>query len=232
MAIHADSPMPNISRDTQVALLRSLKRTAAVFLALIYLDRPSSEAEISDLLQIHIQTARSHLHSLAKSGLITRTHRYTGWILTHGGRQLVLPASANISPSRVEIPPSSANISPSPLKLRESDSKLNLNNSLSDSLTDSLNLDSSNNELLRELRAAGVYLKTAQSIVSRQPAEKIRQHLEYYSYALEKNLAQGPGWFVMSINEDWPAPLGFTDLEDENDQRQQYAQWDSSRRKR
>lgn len=115
---------------------------------------------------------------------------------------------------------------------RESESKLNLNNSLSDSLPDSLNSDGEKLELLRELRAAGVYLKTAQSIVARHSAETIRQHLNYYLYALEKNLAQGAGWFVMSINEDWPAPLGFADLEDEADQRQQYAQWDSTRRQR
>lgn len=207
----------------QVALLRSLKHTAAVFLALLYLDRPTSEAEISDLLQIHQQTARTHLHSLAKSGLITRTHRYAGWILTHGGRQLVLPASANISPSNVEISPTNANISPSPLKLRESDSKLNLNNSLTDSLTDSTNSNLEETNLLRNLRAAGVYLKTAQSLIARHPVETILLHLEHYRYALHKNLAQGPGWLVLSLNESWPAPLGYKSGNAPD--RHRYADW-------
>lgn len=94
--------------------------------------------------------------------------------------------------------------------LRESDSKL-IKSSFN-SLSDSLNLtgdDGKKIELIKQLRAMGVYLKTAQDIVSKYPEEKIHEQIDYYKYALDKNMAQGPGWFVMSIKEDWQAPLGY-----------------------
>ena len=80
-----------------VALLRSLKRTAAVYLVLLYLNKPTSEAEVSEILGINIETARSHLKALASSkiNLVTRTHHYSGWMLTGGGRQLVLGNAEN-----------------------------------------------------------------------------------------------------------------------------------------
>jgi hypothetical protein len=201
--------------DTEhITLLRNLKHTAAVFLALLYLDRPTSEVEISKLLEINPETTRRHLHSLAKSGLITRAFRYSGWILTVGGRQLVLPAanvntSAENPRSYAENQRSSAENPRSPLKLRESDRELTIN--LDNSLTDSLNLtaDSEKSKLLAKLRSAGVYLKTAQDLVERFDDTSIELHLDYYRYALGKNLAQGPGWLVLSLKEDWQAPIGF-----------------------
>lgn len=97
-------------------------------------------------------------------------------------------------------------------ELRESESQLNIN--LKNSLTDSLNLTTAENGkkilLTKKLRAAGIYLKTAQGIVEQHDEATIEQHMEYYHYAIDKNMAQGPGWLVMSLKEGWQAPLGYT----------------------
>lgn len=138
--------------------------------------------------------------------------------------------------------------------VRKSDHKLNLVNkkesqregdinSLSDSLDSGTarDRDTSRNEslkivqLIRDLRSAGVYLQTAQQLVSEHGEEKIRLHLDYYEYALIAKFAQGPGWLVLSIKEDWPAPLGFSkrnkhpgrDCDCDDCRRRRYAEWDT-----
>lgn len=95
--------------------------------------------------------------------------------------------------------------------LRESESELN-DSRINNYLSDSLNLTGDDGKkilLIKQLRAMGVYLKTAQDIVSKYPEEKILEQIDYYKYALDKNMAQGPGWFVISIKENWQAPLGY-----------------------
>lgn len=84
-------------------------------------------------------------------------------------------------------------------KLRESDSKL------INSLSDSLNLT----PLIGKLRSIGVYLKTAQAIVSEHSAEEIELYLRYFEYALKNGLAKNSGYFVLGIRESWGPPLGF-----------------------
>jgi len=108
--------------------------------------------------------------------------------------------------------------------LRESERELN-NLNLNDSLSDSLNSPENGLKirLLRELRSCGVYLKTAQAIVAQHDEATIRKHLEYYRHALSKNLAQGPGWLVLSIKENWPSPLGYKSPEEE---RRRYSEWE------
>lgn len=97
-----------------------------------------------------------------------------------------------------------------PGELRESDRELNTDSD--NSLSDSLNLSGDAGQKIRlvtELRAAGVYLKTAQDLVKKNDETTIERHLDYYLYALENNLAQGPGWLVLSLKESWQAPLGY-----------------------
>jgi hypothetical protein len=97
------------------------------------------------------------------------------------------------------------------VKLRESDRKLTSNTN-TDSLSDSLDSNARNEnflQLIRQLRAAGVFLKTAQGLLAKYDPDLIRRHLKYYAYALQSELAQGPGWLVLSIKENWPAPPGF-----------------------
>lgn len=93
------------------------------------------------------------------------------------------------------------------VKLRESGS-INLKDS-----SDSLNLTSDGSgakiALIEELRNAGVYLKTAQELVKDHSEKTIHQHFRFYRYALSKNLAQGPGWLVLSVKQGWGAPLGY-----------------------
>lgn len=93
------------------------------------------------------------------------------------------------------------------VKLRESES--NLKDSLPDSLNSGGNGQNSVHlSKVQKLRAAGVYLKTAQDLANRYSEEMIDTHIGYYQVALRKNLAQGPGWLVQSLKENWPAPLG------------------------
>ncbi|MEJ2302887.1 MAG: hypothetical protein P8Y14_15290, partial [Anaerolineales bacterium] len=71
-------------------LFRSLKKTAIVLMLWFRLDKPVGESEIARILDIHPETTRIYLRSLARLGLVTRTHRFNGWALTTGGRQMIL----------------------------------------------------------------------------------------------------------------------------------------------
>lgn len=64
-------------------------------------------------------------------------------------------------------------------------------------------------QLLGDLRAAGVYLKTAQDLITDRDPEMIRKYLQYYKHALIMGMASGPGWLVLAIKEKWGIPLGF-----------------------
>lgn len=121
-------------------------------------------------------------------------------------------ASINLIPASIKLIPVGGSASIKKSQLEESESKLININSLSDSLnlTDSTETDLETKiDLIKELRSAGVYLHTAQKIVSENTEETIRLHLEHYAYALKSGFAGGPGWLVTSIKESWPAPLGF-----------------------
>jgi predicted transcriptional regulator len=97
----------------------------------------------------------------------------------------------------------------------ESERELINNLSIKDSLSDSLNPESSKKILLlQKLRACGVYLKTAQAIVNQHDETAIEQQLKYYRYALSTHMAQGPGWLVLAIKENWPVPLGYEEHEE------------------
>ena len=98
--------------------------------------------------------------------------------------------------------------------LSESDRELikyiNSLNSLSDS--SSLTVDESlvsRLSLLKELRAAGVFLKTAQGLVEDYHEDRIRQKMAYFEHALQMGFAKNPGWLVAAIKENFPAPLGY-----------------------
>jgi hypothetical protein len=77
----------------EVELFRCLKKTAIVLMLLFRLDKPVGESQIARLLDIHPETTRIYLRSLARLGLVTRTHRFNGWTLTAGGRQMILGES-------------------------------------------------------------------------------------------------------------------------------------------
>jgi predicted transcriptional regulator len=77
----------------EVELFRCLKKTAILLMLLFRLDKPVGEIDIASILDIHPQTVRTYLKSLARLGVVTRTHRYQGWTLTGGGRQMILGES-------------------------------------------------------------------------------------------------------------------------------------------
>jgi hypothetical protein len=77
----------------EVELFRCLKKTAIVLMLLFRLDKPVGEREIASILDMYPTTVRTYLRSLASLGVVTRTHRYNGWTLTAGGRQMILGES-------------------------------------------------------------------------------------------------------------------------------------------
>jgi predicted transcriptional regulator len=77
----------------EVELFRCLKKTAIVLMLLFRLDKPVGEREIASILDMYPTTVRTYLRSLSSLGVVTRTHRYNGWTLTAGGRQMILGAS-------------------------------------------------------------------------------------------------------------------------------------------
>ncbi len=81
--------------DPSLQIFRALKKTAIVLMLLFRLDKPVGEGEIARMLDIHPETMRTYLRSLARLGMVTRTHRYQGWTLTGGGRQMILGESNN-----------------------------------------------------------------------------------------------------------------------------------------
>lgn len=96
------------------------------------------------------------------------------------------------------------------VKLSSESESLESFNSLSDSLNSGGNGQNFVQTVskLQKLRSAGVYLKTAQALADKFDEETIDRHLGYYRTALENKMAQGPGWLVSSLKENWPAPLG------------------------
>ena len=134
-------------------------------------------------------------------------------------RRLMSLARTEMSPVGTEMSPVESESE------RELIINLNQNNKLSDSSDSTTNNDKIT--LLKKLRACGVYLKTAQAIVADNTPEEIEQQLKYYRYALEKNLAQGPGWLVLALKEKWPAPLGYQAEPDDELKRKRYAKWNN-----
>ena len=76
--------------NSEVLLFRAIDKAALVLLLMIRLDKPIGRNEIANILGISRPTAADHLRSLAQIGLITRSSYHTGYILTMGGRQLIL----------------------------------------------------------------------------------------------------------------------------------------------
>ena len=85
--------MTNISPG-ELAFWRSIKKTAYLLAFMIRLDRPAGEVDLASMLGSDRATIRSHLEALSALNYVARTDRYQSWIVTSGGRQLVLPLSA------------------------------------------------------------------------------------------------------------------------------------------
>lgn len=112
--------------------------------------------------------------------------------------------------------PTVQNLDPQVVKSERENNNTNIDNSLSDSLTTLT--------VLTKLRSGGVYIRTAQEIVKKYSEERINTHWDYYTYALKRGIAKSAGFFVMSVNEDWGPPLGFSDDPHNRDPRR-YEDW-------
>lgn len=79
---------------SEIALFRSIRNTVVVLLLLFRLDQlgrsPVRIGELATLLDISRKTMAEHLSSLAMLNLVARTGYHDGYLLTQGGRQLVL----------------------------------------------------------------------------------------------------------------------------------------------
>ena len=74
----------------EIAILRSLKKTAIILLLMFRLDKPIGRDEMAEILDIDPRTVKNHLNSLLHFGLITRTHYQNGYMLSQYGRQMIL----------------------------------------------------------------------------------------------------------------------------------------------
>lgn len=72
----------------EIALFRSIRKTAIVLLLLLKLDRPISMLKIASILDMDHKTVSSYLRSLSQLNIIANTS--DGWVLTQGGSQFVL----------------------------------------------------------------------------------------------------------------------------------------------
>ncbi len=94
---------PTEEQDCQrIAELGNLLR---VLLIMFRLDRPLSTAEVAEAAGLNLETARLHLRELSRQGLIAGSAPH--WILTAGGRQLILPVRAE-NPRGIEPSSSSS----------------------------------------------------------------------------------------------------------------------------
>jgi DNA-binding IscR family transcriptional regulator len=78
----------------EIAVFRSLKKTAIVILLLWKLNQPVNIKQIAAMLQIDRGTASDYLNQLRYSGIVTITS--SGWILTQAGSQLLLSDAGKI----------------------------------------------------------------------------------------------------------------------------------------
>jgi hypothetical protein len=82
--------------------------------------------------------------------------------------------------------------------------------SLSDSNQNKQQHQQQHAAMLAEMRNLGVVQVRAQQLIQRYDLDYLQQKLEYVQFAVRRGLADNPpGWFVASVKEDWPAPLGF-----------------------
>jgi biotin operon repressor len=76
----------------EINRFRSIKKNAIVLMLMIRLNKPVGETELSDKLAMSPKTVRAHLRQLSEAGLIARSYKHEGYILTAYGHQTVLPA--------------------------------------------------------------------------------------------------------------------------------------------
>ena len=80
-----------------IEILKKVQRHVAVLMLIILLDpKPVGESIISGILGINRKTARSHLKALSQLNCIARSGYFGGFILTQGGRQLILPVDSSL----------------------------------------------------------------------------------------------------------------------------------------
>jgi len=73
---------------SEIALFRSVKKSALVLLLLYRLQAPVTARLVSEILEIDYSTSRKRLAELSRLGFVARSS--AGWILTQSGSQLLL----------------------------------------------------------------------------------------------------------------------------------------------
>lgn len=87
----------SIQTQSAIEILKRIQKHVAVLLLIILVDpRPVGESLISGILGIDRKTARGHLKGLSQLNCIARSGHFEGFILTQGGRQLILPVDSSL----------------------------------------------------------------------------------------------------------------------------------------
>ena len=188
-----------------------LGKYTTVLLILFRLYRPVTVADTARLAHINPETARAHLRALAERQLITRGG--DGWILTAGGRQLVLPTAEN---PRLESHPAE---NPRTL-LKDSSSSFKTLNSKRDESEAKEEQESAENPrgrgfsarseidpaILAAYREVGIGLNARTRRLARQPwitAEYIRAH---HAYLAARGKGNCIGLLITILESAEPAP--------------------------
>ena len=191
-------------------------------------DRSPGHGQIETLTGLSRQTVRTVLEALLEAHMLERKIDGDSCVYVPPVKNFYHAPGERVKnfyrgESESESESETESLSESEREFHHSGSSSDLEgNSLSDSLdsSDSPDSDDEDNEeedveiiLLKKLRAAGVYRKTARTLVAAYSQRTIERKLEHYKYALEHKIAQGPGWLVLAIKEDWPPHQGFQGLD-------------------
>lgn len=189
--------LPNISGSKLKAIIAILYHNLQVGGAM-----PLSLTDVENLTGLSRRAVIDALRELLEDEVIERQVVGDSFVYLPS-----LKASVNSSPGSAKSSLPSEKITLA--GLRESERELNIN-LIKDSLPDSLNSPDASEKiaLLQKLRSCGVYLKTAQELVG-EHSGRVEEKIAFYRHALGYNLANGPGWLVQAIKEDWGEPLGW-----------------------
>lgn len=86
----------------EIAVIRSIKKTAIVLIVLFRLGRPATAKEVAEVMGVREETAGTYLKDLVALGIVAHHGKHRGYFPTHEGKQLIL--GLNFDPGRLENP--------------------------------------------------------------------------------------------------------------------------------
>jgi DNA-binding IscR family transcriptional regulator len=102
----------------QLKILRQIRKTMIVLIAMTTLGKPTGETELSRILEVSNKLARAQLDSLEKLGLVVRRGRYASFELTGDALELgLLDPSGKLYPTTGKIFLTTGEVFPTPINI-------------------------------------------------------------------------------------------------------------------